>query len=322
MDLSLWSKSRHFVWHLNQGLATLYVGAVASLAGYTGIALLLFPELGALTYDVLTRPQGSWARSPRMLIITPTLNALLGILLTSFIHYSLFSVLLMIGIGLVVIHALKSPIVPAISAGLLPLTLGIRSWLYPAAILVTLLVLVLLAQGQKRMEPEPVEVRTNPEDGDDLLESLPTDFSWAGYFGAFILIAATLAVVTGWRFILYPPLVVIAYEMFAHAKHCPWVNRPVMLPLACTSHAAAGVMLVMMMGVGPLAAMASMVVGMLILRVVRLNIPPVLAVGLLPFAVNHPDIRLPVAVGIGTTLLTLIFLLWQSSPVTLQRLRA
>ena len=49
--------------------------------------------------------------------------------------YGYLSVLLTVAGAIAIILALRSPVAPAISAGLLPLVLGVKSWWYPPAIL-------------------------------------------------------------------------------------------------------------------------------------------------------------------------------------------
>jgi hypothetical protein len=51
------------------------------------------------------------------------------------------------------------------------------------------------------------------------------------FFSTFLLVGALSATFTGIRFPLFPPLVVIAFEMYAHALICPWAHRPFILPL-------------------------------------------------------------------------------------------
>jgi hypothetical protein len=155
----------------------------------TGVAYVLFPELAALSYDVFTRPKGTWAKAPLMLVVTPFLAAVAGILIEQHLSYGFTSVLLSIAIALLIIKTLNSPVAPAISAGLLPVVLGEGSWWYPVSIL----------------------------------------------FGtASLVISIWLAKVTGMRFILFPPLVVIGYEMFAHSEVCPGRTGRSFLPLpAC-----------------------------------------------------------------------------------------
>ena len=210
------------------------------------------------------------------------------------------------------IRLLKSPIAPAISAGLLPLTLGVRSWWYPPSILVGTGVLALIATLRQRVAPVSRAAEMSESDlTDDIVEEAPSDLRWIPAFLAFLLLAFGVGRITGWRFVLYPPLVVIGLEIFAHSGECPWASRPLALPLACTMSAAAGVFLVGLLGAGPLAAAASILIGALVLRAFDLHVPPALAVGLLPFVMAHPDYRFPAAVAAGTLLQTTIFIAWR-----------
>ena len=149
------------------------------------------------------------------------------------------------------------------------------------------------------------------EAADDHPDLSSADYSWIPYFLAFLVLDGILAGFTGWRFLLYPPLVVIGFEMFAHSAACPWADRPLMVPVACAASGAVGVAVMVLMGPGPLAAMASMAGGIIILRLLDLHAPPALAVGLLPFVIGHTDARFPVAVGIGTLVLTALFVHWR-----------
>ena len=247
-----------------------YIAVIALIAQATGLDYVLFPELGALAHDVVQRPHGIWARAPFMLVLTPALTAVVGTLLTRHLAYGPASVLLSVGVSVLIIRLLRSPIAPAISAGLLPLTLGISSWLYAPR------------------------------------------YGWVPFFLGFLLIASVLAGLTGWRLLLFPPLVVIGFEMFAHPTVCPWAARPIVLPVACVLTAIGGLACVSLLGVTPLAAIASILIGIAVLGVLDLHMPPALAVGLLPFVITRPDLNFPLAVGLGSLLLTLSFLLWRT----------
>lgn len=113
-----------------------FIGFIAFVAQATGLVFVLFPELGALSHDILRRPQGAWARAPVMLVVTPFLTATVGTVLTRNFAYGPLSVLAAIGAARAIIRLLRSPIGPAISAGLLPLVLGLRDWRYPPSVLV------------------------------------------------------------------------------------------------------------------------------------------------------------------------------------------
>jgi hypothetical protein len=291
-----------------------YIAIVAQVGFATGAVYLMFPELGALSHDVLTRPRGSWARAPVALIVTPVLTAIIGTVITRALPYGFFSVMLAVGGALIVIAALRSPIAPAISAGLLPLVLGIRSWWYPPGILFGTAFLAALSiawsyldsgRGPARRDDD-AEVIADARD--EALELPPSGLRWLYALLLFVALAMAAVDLTGLRFILFPPLVVIAYEMLGHPAICPWARRPLSLPIACFLTAAGGLICLRAFGANAGAAAAAMVWGIVILRSFDLHIPPALAIALLPLVMDHPTILYPFSVGIGTGLLTAWFL--------------
>ena len=288
-----------------------YIALIAVAADRTGVAYILFPELGALAHDIFQRPHGTWSKAPLMLVLTPFVTAVIGTLLTQHLPYGVVTVLLSVGSSVLIIRLLRSPIAPAISAGLLPLTLGIPSWLYPPSILIGTVMLALISIPWRRLAAAPPAVPSPSDLADDITEQPPRHYTWVPFFLAFLVGTVLAAEITGWRFLLFPPLVVMGFEMFAHSDVCPWANRPIILPVACTLTAAGGVLLVSLFGVGSLAAIGSTLFGVLVLRVLKLHVPPAVAVGLLPFVIADPGYRFPAAVGLGTVLLTGSFLLWR-----------
>ena len=302
------ARDRQRAW-LAVPVTAAYIGAIAVLAHAAGVAYLLFPELGALSHDVFKRPHGTWARAPVRLVLTPGLTALLGTLVTRNLVYGPVAVLLSVGSSILVIRLLRSPIAPAISAGLLPLALGIRTWLYAPSILIGTVALALLSLPWRRIMPPP---RPTVRDlADDITERTPARYGWVAFFLGFVAVGATLAALSGQRLLLYPPLVVMGFEMFAHPAVCPWARRPLLLPLVCVLTATGGVALVALLGVGPLAAMGAILIGIAVLAAFDLHAPPALAVGLLPFVIPHPRLDFPLAVGAGTVLLAATFVIWR-----------
>jgi len=281
----------------------------------------LFPELGALSHDVFTRPRGAWARAPLLLAITPVLTGALGIIFTRALPYGLISVLATVGASIATVLALDSPIAPAISAGLLPLVLGVTSWWYPPGIAFGTTLLALLSIVWRNLIATGLG---SPPAGepelDDALELVPAArrYQWLGALMLLVAAAALAVRVTGLRFILFPPLVVIAFEMFGHAEICPWARRPLLLPLACFLTAAGGLLSYDLLGVGAGAAALAMAWGIIVLRTLDLHVPPALAIALLPQVMAAPTLAYPFAVGIGTMLATLWFVAWQALPARAQ----
>lgn len=293
-------------------IALIYIAIISEIACATGATYVLFPELGALSHDVFTRPQGTWARSPVLLAITPVLTAVFGILITRALPYGIWSVLLVVGGSVAIVLALRSPVAPAISAGLLPLTIGVRSWWYPPGILLGTTLLAALSFAWGRILRKQFATSAATEDAvDDAIERTPTQYYWLPALMLFVTLAALVVDLTGLRFILFPPLVVIGFEMLGHTAICPWARRPLVLPIACFLTAAGGLLCWRIFGVSPLAAASSMGWGIVVLRAFDLHIPPALAIALLPLVMDSPTIAYPVSVGAGTLLLTLWFLACQ-----------
>ena len=303
-------------WHrLAAELITLvYIAAIAEIADATGAFYILFPELGALSHDVFMRPRGTWAEAPVLLAITPVITGAIGIFFTRALPYGYLSVLLTVGGAVAVILALKSPIAPAISAGLLPLVLGVKSWWYPPGVLLGTVLLAALLLPWKSLTSVPFLPleRASEDIADDEVERLPAGHYWLAALMLFVVIGVAAAKWTGLRFILFPPLVVIGFEMFGHTAICPWAKRPLLLPAACFLTAAGGLLFWRLLGDGPSAAACAMGWGILVLRLFDLHVPPALAVALLPFVMTSPSVAYPLSVGIGTLLMTLWFLLYQS----------
>jgi hypothetical protein len=80
---SVFTASRHQrATLMAEVLAVAFMGCIAATANNTGLSLLFFPELAALSHDVLTRPRGKWASQPIRMIVTPTLTATAGLIVT------------------------------------------------------------------------------------------------------------------------------------------------------------------------------------------------------------------------------------------------
>jgi hypothetical protein len=298
-------------------LALIYIGLIATIAGATGAFYVMFPELAALSWNVMEQPRGRWASSPLMLAMTPPLTGLMGTVMTRSLPYGFASVLITVVACIAIVTVLRSPVAPAISAGLLPLVLGVTSWWYPPGILLGSTLLAAISIPWRRYTTAPC-----PLAGPETVEAAAAPNAFPGstiHPGApaivalltFVVIAVTAVKLTGMRFILFPPLVVILYEMLCHPADCHWIGRPVVLPLACFVAAFGGYLFRAHIAVAPLAAMLSMAWGVAVLRALKIRVPPALAVALLPMVMTHLTVGFPFAVGIGTALASGWFLLFE-----------
>jgi hypothetical protein len=304
------ARNRPTARFLAEVLVVAYMGIIAFAAHFTGIYLLLFPELAALSHDVMTRPEGKWASQPWQMILTPTLTAVVGLFVTRHFNYGAIAIALVVVASLLIIKLLKSAIGPAISAGALPMVLNEKSWMYPAAIFIGLVGLaVTLWTWQRygpRLDTAPDE-STNDSKVIDALESYPRDRSWVVTLLTFVLVLGIPAQITGLRFILFPPLIVMAYELFGHPEVPGWMARPALFPLVCVLTASVGVVACHAFKASFVGVMLTVLCSIAILRAFEVHMPPALAVGLLPFVMTAPNVRYPTSVGIGTVALTLCF---------------
>jgi hypothetical protein len=309
-------------------VALIYIGFIATAATVTGAYYMLFPELSALSWDVMERPRGRWAGAPLMLAATPALTGFAGTIVTRSLTYGFISVFLTVLVSLAILRTMRSPIAPAISAGLLPLVLGVTSWWYSPSILFGTSLLAAISFPWKRYAAAH---GPSAKASDDAVHASAVSSHAATSANSdapsptaasrllppllsFMAIAMIAVKLTGMRFILFPPLVVILYEMLSHREHCPWVGRPIALPVACFTSALGGYFFFAHLASAPIVAMLSMAWGIAVLRTLNLHMPPVLAVALLPLVMAHPTIACPVSVGLGTMLASAWFELlcrWQ-----------
>jgi len=308
-------------------IALAYITVIAAIAHGTGAFYILFPELGALAFETITRPYGRWASAPIHLATTPFLTALVGTVITRMMPYEFASILLTVGSALVIIIATGSPIVPAISAGLLPLVVGITSWGYPGGILLASLLLVGLVLGWQtflaRMAvngDDRLAAAVRAENRRPSLSMLP----WVAVLFAFITVQYGLVLITGMRFVMFPPIIVICTELLSDPD-CPWTDGMTRMPLLLFVAAFGGLVAIRWIGTGPGGAFVAMAWGIGALRVFGLHLPPGLAVALLPMVMRSPTFNYPFAALLGTSVLILwatAYRRWIPGSVLIRRLTA
>ena len=288
--------------------ALLFCTLIAAFSQIPGWGFLLFPELAALSSNVLRDPSGPWASRPWQLIALPVLTGCLGVLITRHIADPGVAVLLAVAAAKLVLWLARSPLVPAISAAALPVILQIHSWAYPAQIGIGLVALAGLLRLWQQGRGAPVECTAASSARPVDMVVMTGAGGWSPVLRWFALLALLLLIErsTGLRYLLVPPLIVMAHEALVTPSHCDWAGRGWILPLVCGGAALAGVLAARLLLPWPaLAAAISLAVCLLLLDRFRLRLPPLLALGLLPLVLPAPDLRLVPAVMLGASLLVL-----------------
>ena len=123
----------------------------------------------------------------------------------------------------------------------------------------------------------------------------------------FVVALGIAAQATDLRFLLFPPLIVMAYELFGHPEVPEWMRRPILFPVVCLLTASIGLLTHHFIHANFVAVMLTFLCSVGILSFFDLHMPPALAVGLLPFVIRLPDYRFPFSVLLGTLSLGLYF---------------
>jgi hypothetical protein len=301
-----------------------FLALITLIANVTHMPYVLFPELGALGWVIFSDQRHPWARSPALLVLTPFLAAVQGLWITRHLAYGPPAVLLNVGITLLLIAVLRSPIVPALSAGLLPLALGIHTWTYPFSILIGTggLALVIALRARRVHGPHP-----GPEEGSEVLapalwrlrgsvQPLPPLRDWLVPFAVFLLGGLLLVRLIGSPLVLFPPLLVIGFEMIVHRQRCPWRGRYLSVWMVANGAAVAGLALVTCLGVGPAAAFLAVLVTLVLLKLARLPFPPALGLALLPFVIPDPPLTYPLFTMAGSLWLLVVVQAASAGPGT------
>lgn len=301
-----------------------FLALITLIANVTHMPYVLFPELGALGWVIFSDQRHPWARSPALLVLTPFLAAVQGLWITRHLAYGPPAVLLNVGITLLLIAVLRSPIVPALSAGLLPLALGIHTWTYPFSILIGTggLALVIALRARRVHGPPP-----GPEEGSEVpapalwrlrgsVQPLPPLRDWLVPFAVFLLGGLLLVRLIGSPLVLFPPLLVIGFEMIVHRQRCPWRGRYLSVWMVANGAAVAGLALVTCLGVGPAAAFLAVLVTLVLLKLARLPFPPALGLALLPFVIPDPPLTYPLFTMAGSLWLLVVVQAASAGPGT------
>jgi hypothetical protein len=190
----------------------------------------------------------------------------------------------------------------------LPMVLSERNWMYPVSICVGLVGLVAALWILRRCGPRIDSSSRNAQHPCRLIhtpERYPRNRFRVIPLLAFVLVMGAVAQLTGLRFILFPPLIVMAYEIFGHPEMPGWMERPFLLPLVCFLTASVGMLAFQSFKLSIVGVMLATLCSIAVLRAFKVHMPPALAVGLLPFVMLAPNFWYPISVGIDTVALTL-----------------
>lgn len=278
------------------------VALVAWLSYFINLPLLLFPEFGALSNVVITRPAHIWARSPFHLALIPALTGFIGVLVLRWLGNGIFPVLLVLSTSVILLNFLKSPIIPALSSGLIPLVLNIPSWTYPVSVCLSCSILAIIVYARARR----LKISYLPAPSFRLLAGgWPRNAFHLLVFFGFIAAIALIAHISQRPIILFPPLAVLGFEILLHTGPHPWCRSPMALALLFFLCAAAGFVALSLCGHSVLGVAIAVSIAASVIFWRRLYVPPAIAVSLLPFVMQKVGPAFPFEISFSVIMLSL-----------------
>lgn len=200
--------------------ALLMIICMVTAADYFEEKEIIFPEMAALCIGMWIVDKRVWVISKFRMFFLMSLGAVAGVCL---VRYSQFPLLvnlsLAFGFAAVCLMCSRTTLIPLISACMLPVLLHTESWVYPVAVSLMSL-LVIIGQGimeRKNIRKEIPYARLAHNRKEEIIR-------WLILLGTVLLIAS-LPVYTSYIYCILPPLIV-TYVEFASSK-AGFRNRPI-----------------------------------------------------------------------------------------------
>lgn len=261
---------------------------------------ILFPEILALLTGMWVMPGMPWRVDRRQIPVLMTICAVWGVVLS---RWSPLPTAMTVGVAFLgaalLLMAVRSTLLPVLSACILPVLLNEQSWIYPVAVLVMTLLLVL---GQMLLERLGLRKPQTAE-----------RWSWNGREEIFrwpiaistIMALVAVGVTMGVPCVAAPPLAVLLSELsFKESPAAPHGLR-IWIVTVCCAIIGAGARWLLCIRLGlPLtvAALAASAAAMVIFHLLRRPFPPSAALAFLPLLLPESLIpTYPLQVLIGTT---------------------
>jgi hypothetical protein len=293
----------------------LVVGMVA-IAEHYGINEVIFPEIAALAFGAWVMEERAWPGPAWTIWLSPTLGAATGVLLLRLLPVSLPIVVAVAFVFVLLeLRLLRSAMSPSISAAILPVIAGIRSWTYPLAVCLMTAAIAWLSHRRDRAKnasPRPVPAIAAAS------EAGPGNAREWLHYGKLVFFVSLLAVLSqslNWLYMIAPPLIV-AFVEIAHPDSPlreKSMKRLLVLLTGCALSGMAWVVLVSRVFSGPLwlAAGLSVATAFLLAKRLGLAAPPAFALALLPTILPPQALfAYPLHVLLGGLLFIGISLLW------------
>ena len=286
-------------------LTLILVGTMTFVAEILGEGEIIFPEITALAIGYMVAQKQSWKVNDSRMIALITICAVVGVLIVRYIKVGLYlEILIAFAFAQLLFMFSGTTFAPMISAIVLPVMMQTESFIYPiAAFLLTIAVilfrrLLVKVKIRDKEDFQPVNLHTKGDMIDTAVRIIC------------VAVVGFLAVWTGFKFAIAPPLLV-AFTEFSRPKNKAR-NKPVKAVLVITACAFVGAVsrFVLNMTIGlPLtvAALTATVIMLVIVYCSKMFIPPAGALTILSMIIPSESVLLyPLQIFVGTAVIMLI----------------
>ncbi|HTP24720.1 MAG TPA: hypothetical protein VMK12_03565 [Anaeromyxobacteraceae bacterium] len=279
--------------------AVTLVAAMFVVAGIAHSQEIVFPEIAALALGAWVMKEPPWRPTVVSLWISPTLAALTGVCIVRFIREPFP---LQIGVAFLVValqlKLMKSAILPAISAAMLPIVTRTTNWSYPFSVCVLTLVVALGRAALGRTSAGGSDAGAAPK-----FRTAQELLHWSKLLAG-VLIVSAIAWRSRWFFMVAPPLTVAFVEL--SKPDGPGRAKARLIFLLLVLAACSGVFWIYVLQRvmhAPMWSAALLSLGTILLafQVVRLPFPPAAAIALLPAIIPAGNlVSYPFQVSLGS----------------------
>lgn len=284
------------------------------VAEFIGEKEIIFPEICALTIGAWISEQQPWMVNKRRIFFLMSIAALFGVLIVKYVSIPLiFQVCLCFAFTGFILTLFKTNFIPIISACILPVYLGTKSWIYPVSVSVMALIIIFAQYLMEKFHFRPVNKFTPCE-----FNIKAQIIKWSKLLLVFGLIAL-IPFKTHQIYFLAPPLIVMFTE-FANPKSKAR-KKPYYIVGLMTFAAFTGCLLKYILNIilgFPLSICTALacIILFIALNRVKINFPPAGAILLIPVILDKNLLLMfPFEVFAGAVILsyTAIFLFKDSS---------
>ena len=282
--------------------------AMVGIAELSGEQEIIFPEICALTIGAWISEQQPWKTNKRRIFFLMSVAALFGVLIVRYVHLPLiFQVCLCFGFTGFILTLCRTNFVPIISACILPVYLGTKSWIYPISVTIMALMVIIAQWLMERFHLRPIN-KFSPCNFDTKTQII----KWSKLLLVFGLIAL-IPFKTHQIYFLAPPLIVMFTEL--SNVNSPARKKPHYIVGLMTFGAFVGCLLRYVLNIYlglPLSICAALACFVLFIALhkIRINFPPAGAILLIPMIIDKSLLlRFPVEVLFGGTVLCIAALI-------------